>query len=52
MLGEGKSNKEIARQLDLSEHTVKVHVAAVLRILGVNNRTKAAMVAREFGLVT
>ena len=50
-LGEGKSNKEIARQLNLSEHTIKVHVAAVLRILGVNNRTKAAMVAREFGLV-
>ena len=52
LLGEGKSNKEIARQLNLSEHTIKVHVAAVLRILGVNNRTKAAMVAREFGLVT
>lgn len=51
LLGEGKSNKEIARQLNLSEHTIKVHVAAVLKVLGVNNRTKAAMVAREFGLV-
>lgn len=52
LLGEGKSNKEIAWQLNLSEHTIKVHVAAVLRVLGVNNRTKAAMVARELGLVT
>lgn len=51
LLGEGKSNKEIARQLDLSENTVKIHVTAVLKALGVNNRTKAAVVARQFRIV-
>ena len=51
LLGEGKANKEIARELDLSENTVKIHVAAVLKALGVNNRTKAAMVARRLGMV-
>lgn len=42
-LGEGKSNKEIARQLDISDETVKVHVKAILRKLRVENRTKAAL---------
>lgn len=46
-LVQGKSNKEIARELGLSENTVKIHVAAVFNVLGANNRTKAAMVARE-----
>ena len=39
----GSSNKIIARQLDLSEATVKVHVKAILRKLKVGNRTQAAM---------
>jgi len=47
LLGEGKANKEIARELDLSENTVKIHVRAVLKTLGVNNRTKTAMMARQ-----
>lgn len=38
----GKSNKEIARALQLREGTVKIHVAALLRNLGVSNRTSAA----------
>lgn len=38
----GRSNKEIARALDLGEGTVKVHVAALLRTLGVANRSAAA----------
>ena len=38
----GMSNKEIARDLDLSEGTVKVHVAALYRSLGVKNRAGAA----------
>lgn len=42
-LGEGKSNKEIARQLDISDETVKVHVKAILRKLRLKNRTKAAL---------
>ena len=52
LLGDGKSNKEIARELDLSENTVKIHVAAVLKALAVNNRTKAAVVARQLGMVS
>lgn len=39
----GYSNKLIARQLDLSEATIKVHVKAILRKLKVGNRTQAAM---------
>lgn len=51
LLAIGKSNKEIARELDLSEHTVKIHVASLLRALGVNNRTQAAVAARQQGLL-
>lgn len=51
LVAEGKSNKEIARSLDLSEHTVKIHVAAILRSLGVQNRTQAAMAARDKGVI-
>lgn len=49
-LGQGRSNKQIARELDLSENTVKIHVAAVLRTLGVDNRTQAAVLARSKGI--
>ena len=48
-LGQGKSNKQIARELNLSENTVKIHVSAVLRALGVDNRTQAAVLARVKG---
>lgn len=41
-LSSGKSNKLIARELDLSEATVKVHVKAILRKTGTANRTQAA----------
>ena len=51
LLATGKSNKEIARDLDLSEHTVKIHVASLLRALGVSNRTQAAVAARQQGLL-
>ncbi len=43
LLTEGKSNQEIAQALGLSVHTVKVHLVAVYRILGVSSRTEAAM---------
>jgi DNA-binding NarL/FixJ family response regulator len=43
MLLEGKSNKVIAREMDLSVETVKDHVAAVLRGLGVHSRTQAVL---------
>jgi DNA-binding NarL/FixJ family response regulator len=42
-LMEGKSNKEIARSLGLGEGTVKIHIAALLRNLGVTNRAAAAV---------
>ena len=42
LLARGKSNKEIARALDIAEATTKIHMAALLRALGVRNRTEAA----------
>ena len=50
-LCEGKANKEIARDLELREPTVKLHVKLVCRKLGARNRTHAAMVARDAGFV-
>jgi DNA-binding NarL/FixJ family response regulator len=50
LLSEGKSNREIARTLFLSEKTVKAHLAAVFRKLSVANRTQAAMAAVGMGL--
>jgi len=49
-LSEGKSNKEIARDLELSEPTIKLHVKTLYRKLDVSNRTQAALVARDAGL--
>lgn len=45
VLRQGKSNKHIARELDMSEATVKVHVRHIMRKLGVSNRTEVALVA-------
>ena len=39
LLGKGQANKEIARALDISEGTVKIHLAAIFRLLDVRNRT-------------
>ncbi len=49
-LCEGKSNKEIARDLDVHEVTIKLHVKTLTRKLGARNRTHAAMIARSEGL--
>jgi two-component system nitrate/nitrite response regulator NarL len=49
-LTEGKSNKEIARDLELSEPTIKLHVKTLYRKVGASNRTQAALIAREAGL--
>ncbi len=46
----GLPNKLICRDLNLAEGTIKVHVSAVLRVLGVRNRTQAIIAARELGL--
>ncbi|MCT4609557.1 MAG: response regulator transcription factor [Pelagimonas sp.] len=48
---EGKSNKEIARDLELQEVTVKLHVKTLSRKLEARNRTHAAMIGRNRGLV-
>ncbi|GHU03767.1 DNA-binding response regulator [Alphaproteobacteria bacterium] len=50
LLGQGKSNKEIARVLNLAEGTVKLHVTAILKALNVNNRTRAVVAASQMGL--
>jgi DNA-binding NarL/FixJ family response regulator len=46
-LTSGKSNKEIAIDLDLQEVTIKLHVKTLCRKLGAKNRTQAAMIARD-----
>ena len=46
----GLSNKEIARELELQEVTVKLHVKTLCRKLDARNRTQAAMVAKEAGI--
>jgi two-component system, NarL family, nitrate/nitrite response regulator NarL len=46
-LREGAPNKVIARKLDITEATIKVHVKAILRKLGLANRTQAAMWASQ-----
>jgi DNA-binding NarL/FixJ family response regulator len=47
LLQQGMSNKAIARELDIGEITVKAHVSAILRKLGVDNRLQAVVAARE-----
>jgi DNA-binding NarL/FixJ family response regulator len=51
LIGRGFPNKRIARELELSEKTVKTHVGHVLAKLGVGDRTQAAVVAVRAGLV-
>lgn len=50
LLGEGLSNKDIAEALGISEGTVKVHVGAILKALGIANRTQAALIAIDAGI--
>jgi DNA-binding NarL/FixJ family response regulator len=47
---QGKSNKIIARELDVSEGTVKAHLSSVLRALDAHNRTEAVYAAAKLGL--
>jgi DNA-binding NarL/FixJ family response regulator len=51
LLAEGLSNKEIARRLGVSEHTVKSHVDAILGKLGAHSRTEAVTRAARSGLI-
>lgn len=50
LLAEGQSNKLIARNLGISDGTVKLHVKAILRKLGIHSRVEAAVIAVEQGL--
>jgi DNA-binding NarL/FixJ family response regulator len=50
-LAEGKSNKEIGVALSLAEGTVKNHLSNIFGKLGVLDRTQAALMARELGLI-
>jgi DNA-binding NarL/FixJ family response regulator len=51
LIGRGMANKVIARELNLSEKTVKAHVSNILAKLGVSDRTQAALYAVRAGLV-
>ena len=50
LLIQGYSNKEIAKQIQLAETTVKMHVTSIFKALGVTNRTQAVMAAEKLGL--
>jgi two-component system, NarL family, nitrate/nitrite response regulator NarL len=50
LLAEGQSNKVIARNLGISDGTVKLHVKAILRKLGVHSRVEAAVLAVQHGV--
>lgn len=52
LLSRGMANKEIARELGISEKTVKAHLTSVFRQIGVTDRTKAALWARAHGLAS
>ena len=49
-LAQGVSNKQIAREMDVAESTIKVHVQNVLRKLNLHSRVQAAVYAVENGL--
>ncbi len=49
-IARGQSNKQIARELDVAESTVKIHVQSVLRKLELSSRVQAAVFAVEHGL--
>jgi two-component system, NarL family, response regulator YdfI len=51
LLASGLANKEIARLLKISDHTVKFHVTSIFNKLGVSNRTEAVAIGIRRGLV-
>lgn len=47
---QGKSNKTIGRELEISDHTVKAHLSVAFRVLGVQNRTEAVYATAKLGI--
>jgi DNA-binding NarL/FixJ family response regulator len=52
LLGQGFSNKMIARELHISEHTVKFHISSLYAKLGVSNRAEAVSRGARHGLIS
>jgi DNA-binding NarL/FixJ family response regulator len=52
LIARGRANKQIARELDIGDKTVKTHVSNILAKLGVESRTQAALLAVGLGLVS
>jgi len=52
LVAAGRANKEIARELEVAEQTIKAHVSSILAKLGVQSRTQAALHAFRIGLVS
>jgi DNA-binding NarL/FixJ family response regulator len=52
LLARGLSNKQIARELHISEHTVKFHISALYAKLGVGNRAEAVSQGARHGLIS
>jgi DNA-binding NarL/FixJ family response regulator len=50
-LAQGKTNREIAKALVVTERTAKFHVSSILDKLGASNRTEAVTLAAQQGLV-
>lgn len=51
LIAQGKSNKQIAFDMGVSESTVKLHINALLRSLHVSNRTQAVITAQKLGII-
>jgi DNA-binding NarL/FixJ family response regulator len=52
LLAQGRSNKQIAAVLHVTERTAKFHVGAIMRKLDATNRTEAVALAAQQGLIT
>jgi DNA-binding NarL/FixJ family response regulator len=50
-LSNGLTNKQIAGNLGLTEATVKIHVAHLMKAMGAKNRMRAVLIAEKFGLI-
>lgn len=51
LVAQGMSNKQIAYEMGVSEATVKLHINALLRSVGANNRTQAVITAQKMGII-